>query len=55
MSKLLEKTVAKHMQHDIVKFKLIHANQFGGCAHSLCLDAGLALLHNCYICAGKVP
>jgi hypothetical protein len=46
MSKLLEKVVAKRMQYDIVKHKLIHANQFGGCAHSSCLDAGLALLHD---------
>jgi hypothetical protein len=43
MSKLLEKAVAKHMQYDIVKFELIHANQFGGHAHSSCLDAGLAV------------
>jgi hypothetical protein len=46
MSKLLEKAVAKHMQHDIIKHELIHANQFGGRAHSSCLDAGLALLHD---------
>jgi hypothetical protein len=46
MSKLLEKAVAKRMQYDIVKYKLIHANQFGGRAHSSCLDAGLALLHD---------
>jgi hypothetical protein len=46
MSKLLEKAVVKRMQHDIVKHELIQANQFGGRAHSSCLDAGLALLHN---------
>jgi hypothetical protein len=46
MSKLLEKVVAKRMQHDIVKHELIHANQFGGRAHSSCLDAGLALIHD---------
>jgi hypothetical protein len=46
MSKLLEKAVAKRMQHDIVKHELIQANQFGGRAHSSCLDAGLALLHD---------
>jgi hypothetical protein len=46
MSKLLEKAVAKRMQHDIVKHELIHANQFGGRAHSSCLDAGLTLIHD---------
>jgi hypothetical protein len=46
MSKLLEKAIAKRMQHDIVKHELIHANQFGGRAHSSCLDAGLTLIHN---------
>jgi hypothetical protein len=46
MSKLLEKVVAKRMQHDIVKYKLIQANQFGGRAHLSCLDVGLALLHD---------
>jgi hypothetical protein len=46
MSKLLEKAVAKRMQHDIVRHELIHANQFGGRAHSSCLDAGLALIHD---------
>jgi hypothetical protein len=46
MSKLLEKVVAKHMQHDIVVHELIHTNQFGGCAHSSCLDMGLTLLHD---------
>jgi hypothetical protein len=30
MSKLLEKAIAKHMQHDIVAHELIHTNQFGG-------------------------
>jgi hypothetical protein len=34
------------MQHDIIKHKLVHTNQFGGRAHSSCLDAGLALLHD---------
>jgi hypothetical protein len=46
MSKLLEKAVAKRMQHDIVAHKLIHTNQFGGRAHSSCLDMGLTLLHD---------
>jgi hypothetical protein len=46
MSKLLEKVVAKRMQHDIVKYELIHANQFGGHAHSSCLDLGLTLIHD---------
>jgi hypothetical protein len=46
MSKLLEKVVAKCMQYNIVKYELIHANQFGGQAHSSCLDMGLALLHD---------
>jgi hypothetical protein len=46
MSKLLEKAVAKHMQHDIVVHELIHTNQFGGRTHSLCLDVGLTLLHD---------
>jgi hypothetical protein len=34
------------MQHDIVVHELIHTNQFGGCAHSSCLDMGLTLLHD---------
>jgi hypothetical protein len=46
MSKLLEKAIAKCMQHNIVKYELIHANQFGGRAHSSCLDTGLALIHD---------
>jgi hypothetical protein len=46
MSKLLEKAITKCMQHDIVKHELIHANQFGGRAHSSCLDTGLALIHD---------
>src|ERR1700677_1606878 len=46
MSKLLEKAVAKRFQHDIVKHELIPTNQFGGRAHSSCLDAGLTLLHD---------
>jgi hypothetical protein len=46
MSKLLKKVVAKRMQHDIVAHELIHTNQFGGRAHSSCLDAGLTLLHD---------
>jgi hypothetical protein len=46
MSKLLEKAVAKCMQHNIVAHELIHTNQFGGHAHSSCLDTGLTLLHN---------
>jgi hypothetical protein len=46
MSKLLEKAVAKHFQHDIVTHELIPTNQFGGCTHSSCLDAGLTLIHD---------
>jgi hypothetical protein len=46
MSKLLKKAVVKRMQHDIIAHKLIHTNQLGGRAHSLCLDAGLTLLHD---------
>jgi hypothetical protein len=46
MSKLLEKAVAKRMQHDIVKYELIHTSQFGGHTYSSCLDAGLALIHD---------
>ena len=46
MSKLMEKAVAKRMQHDIVVHELIPANQFGGCMHSSCLDAGITLIHN---------
>jgi hypothetical protein len=46
MSKLLEKAITKRMQHDIVKHELIHTNQFGGRAHSSCLDAGLTLIHD---------
>jgi hypothetical protein len=46
MSKLLEKAVAKQMQHNIVKYELIQANQFRGRAHLSCLDVGLALLHD---------
>jgi hypothetical protein len=46
MSKLLEKVVAKRLQHNIVAHKLIPTTQFGGCAHSSCLDAGLTLMHD---------
>jgi hypothetical protein len=46
MSKLLEKAVAKRMQHDIVKYELVPTNQFGGRSHSSCVDAGLALVHD---------
>ena len=46
MSKLMEKAVAKRMQHDIVAHKLIPANQFGGRMHSSCLDAGITLIHD---------
>jgi hypothetical protein len=46
MSKLLEKAVAKQMQHDIVVHELIHTDQFGGHTHSSCLDVGLTLLHD---------
>jgi hypothetical protein len=46
MSKLSEKVVVQHMQHDIVAEELIPTTQFGGRRHSLCLDAGLTLLHD---------
>jgi hypothetical protein len=46
LSKLLEKAVAKCFQHDIVTHKLIPTNQFGGCTHSSCLDAGITLIHD---------
>ena len=46
MSKLMEKAIAKRMQHDIVAHKLIPANQFGGRMHSSCLDAGITLIHD---------
>jgi hypothetical protein len=46
MSKLMEKAVAKQLQHDIVKFKLIPTNQFRGRTHSSCLDTGLTLIHD---------
>ena len=45
MSKLLEKIIAKHMQHKIMAHELIPTNQFGRCMHSSCLDMGLTLLH----------
>jgi hypothetical protein len=46
MSKLLEKAIAKHFQHEIIAHKLIPTNQFGGCMHSSCLNAGMTLIHN---------
>jgi hypothetical protein len=46
LSKLLEKAVAKRFQHNIVEHELIPTNQFGGCTHSSCLDAGLMLIHD---------
>ena len=46
MSKLLEKAIAKRMQHEIVKHDLVPTIQFGGRSHSSCLDAGLTLLHD---------
>ena len=46
MSKLMEKAVAKRMQYEIVTHELIPTNQFGGHAHSSCLDTGLTLLHD---------
>ena len=46
MSKLMEKAVTKRMQHDIVTHELIPTQQFGGRAHSSCLDAGLTLIHD---------
>ena len=44
MSKLMEKAVAKRMQHDIVAHELIPTTQFGGRLHSSCLDAGITLI-----------
>ena len=46
MSKLMEKAVAKCMQHDIVAHELIPTTQFGRCSHSSCLDAGITLIHD---------
>ena len=46
MSKLMEKAVAKRLQHDIVAHKLIPTQQFRGRSHSLCLDTGLTLIHD---------
>jgi Reverse transcriptase (RNA-dependent DNA polymerase) len=46
LSKLLEKVMAKHMIHDIGKFKRIPSNQFSACPHSSTIHAGLALTHN---------
>ena len=46
MSKLMEKAVANRMQHDIVAHELIPTIQFGGRAHSSCLDAGMTLIHD---------
>ena len=46
MSKLMEKAITKRMQHDIIAHELIPANQFGGCMHSSCLDAGITLIHD---------
>ena len=46
MSKLMEKAIAKRMQHDIVAHELIPANQFRGCMHLSCLDAGITLIHD---------
>ena len=46
MSKLLEKVITKRFQHDIVAHNLVPTIQFGGRAHSSCIDAGLTLLHD---------
>ena len=46
MSKLMEKVVAKRMQHNIVAHELIPTTQFGGRLHSSCLDAGITLIHD---------
>ena len=46
MSKLMEKAVAKQMQHDIVAHELIPTNQFRGRMHSSCLDVGITLIHD---------
>ena len=46
MSKLLEKAIAKRIQFDLVKFKLVPTNQFGGRMHSSCLDAAMTLVHD---------
>jgi hypothetical protein len=41
LSKLLEKVVAKRLQHNIVTHELIPTNQFGGCTHSSVADDSL--------------
>lgn len=46
MSKLLEKAVAKQIQHDIVAYELVPTNQFGGHSHSSCLDTAMTLVHD---------
>ena len=46
MSKLMEKVVAKCMQHNIINHELIPTNQFGGHTHLSCLDTGLTLLQD---------
>lgn len=46
MSKLLEKAVAKCIQHDIVSFNLVPSNQFRGQMHSSCIDVALTLVHD---------
>ena len=46
MSKLLEKAIAKQVQHEIVQHDLVPTIQFRGRSHSSCLDVGLTLLHD---------
>jgi hypothetical protein len=44
-SKLLEKMIALHMQHDSCKYGLIPSSQFSGIMGVGCNDAGLSLIH----------
>ena len=46
MSKLLEKAIAKCIQHEIITHVLVLTIQYGGRTHSSCLDMGLTLLHD---------
>ena len=46
MSKLMEKAIAKCIQHDLVAHELVTSTQFGGRMHSSCLDAVLTLIHD---------
>ena len=46
LSKLIEKGVSKRMLYDIDKHCLVPTTQFGMCAFSSMLDAGLTLMHD---------